>query len=446
MDLFIIKGRLKLSLWLVGVGFAGCLLAAWYAKWQTRMGGEEERFLLFATVTGALALSWLVLLTLYLFTRRMMDPRHNWPDRLSNIPWVIKILALCILIAVMGVVLQKYSGRAKNEFSLLREGNLGRLEKRIAAKPYLLESKNKKAGKTLLELALETGNAEAVDMLLSRGAELASATDSFTLMALLDNPPMLGAFLRHGMSPDASDTDGMPLLHYAVETQNTNALAVLLNAGADVNVRDPLYQTPLLQAIMVDNIPIAGVLIEHGANPNQWDKRGDTALHKAVRRRSIESVRFLLENGADPKTFNFINMAPIHIAAFNGQNELVELFLEQPDLLNLMNEDDHTAFDHALRGRHYETARLLAEHGADIDRVMANGYTAIHLMIIAKDYESVKFLIEEGADMHIASSDGETAYDLMNKKKLQSLLYLVELRDNPPEIGGTNTVDSAVSP
>jgi ankyrin len=161
-----------------------------------------------------------------------------------------------------------------------------------------------------------------------------------------------------------------------------------------------------------------------------------------VRRRNPETTRFLLEKGADPRTFNLTDMAPLHIAALNGQNELVELFLEQPGMIDLRNEDDRTAFDHALRSRKYETVQLLVDHGAAIDRVMKNGYTATHLMVIAKDYQAARFLIEAGADIHLAGPSGETAYELIRNKQLQILLDLVEVRDNPPGVAHTNTVHS----
>ncbi len=154
----------------------------------------------------------------------------------------------------------------------------------------------------------------------------------------------------------------------------------------------------------------------------------------------------LLEKGSNPRGFNFNNMAPIHIAALNGQDELVELFLEDPGMVGLRNEKGLTPFDEALRGRRYDTVRLLLEHGAEIDRVMDNGYTAIHLMLIAKDYKTTQFLIAEGADVYIADADGETAHHFMRKKQLQSLLDLVEARDNPPEPDSSNAVDSVVMP
>ncbi len=446
-DLFMVKRQLRLSLWFVGVGFFVGLFAAWHAWRQIGLGGEgEDRFLLSATVVGALALAWFGLLIAYFSTGRFMRLATGWQQhRKSHIPWwVLKCTALLGFIAAMAIAISWLSARVADEFTLLEKGQLAALGERIAADPGTLERKDRKSGLTLLEMALERGNPEAVELLLSSGADLSSAAGGRNLSGALNNLPLLEILLRHGVEPDALDANGMASIHYAVEMQNTNVLAVLLEAGADANVRDTFDQTPLLLAVMADRLSMAETLIEHGADPNPGDRRGDTALHKAVRRRNIQTVRLLLENGADPKTFNFNNMAPIHIAALNGQNELVELFLEQPDRVNLRNADDRTPFDHALRGHRYETARLLLRNGADIDRVMANGYTALHLMAIAKDDEAAEFLVEEGADVHIADSEGETVHGLMREKQLQSLLDLVDARDHPG--AATNAVEAVEAP
>ena len=453
MDLFIIRGRLKLMLWFVGVGFFLGLLATWYAWRQIGLGGEgEENFLLSATVTGALALAWIGVLVSYLVARRIMKPapvdgsrwsRVSW---WSHIPWgVMKYTILLVFIAAMAFVVSWLSSKGANEFTLLEKEKFRLLEERIAETPELLEHKEKGSGKTLLVLALESGNAEAIDLLLSSGAELQSATNGPNwVVAALPNPLMLETLLRNGADPDAPDANGFAPIHQVVNTQNTNALVTLLEAGADVDARTPLYQTPLMLAIMADDLSLAETLLKAGADPNRWDKRGDTALHKAVDRKNIKTVRFLLEKGADPKTFNFNHLAPIHRAVSAGQTELVELFLEEPGQINLHNEDDRTPLDHALRGHQYDMARLLVERGAAIDRVRANGYTTLHLMLIARDYKTVRFLIEEGADVHITNLDRETAFDLMREKQLQSLLDLIDARDHPE--AATNTVEAVESP
>ncbi len=441
--LFMVKTRIKLALWFVGVGIALGALATWDAAGQAGSFGDEERFLLRATVTGALVLTWVVLLVVYASARYFIHPKVSRQHRRSHIPWqMLKYAIPLVFIVIMSVVIYGLSARVSTEFSLLEKGDLLALREHIAKDPAALVRTDQETGKTLLVLALESNKPEAVGLLLESGAELECTTNEHNwVIAALPSLLMLETLLVHGVDPDTPDADGLAPIHHTIQTQNTSALALLLKYGADTSVRNPLYQTPLTLAIMKDQLPLVGFLLEHGADPNLWDRLGDTALHKAVRRRNLETTNLLIQNGADSKYINFSGMAPLHIAALNGQNELIELLLAQPGTVGLRNPDDRTAFDYALRGRKYETARLLLQHGAELDRIHENGYTAIHLLLIAKEYRSVRFLIAEGANVQIADLDGETAYDLMRRKQLHGLLDLVEERDHPSP-SSANTVDS----
>jgi ankyrin repeat protein len=429
MDIFIIKSRLKLTLWLVGMALVAGLLGSFYAWTQIDLVVGEENFLLATVLTGALGLVWVVLLILFLSASRFMQSRRvensHWWD---HIPWwLLSCITLLVLIGTIAATLPRLSLLAKNEFTLLHDGEFEQLAKRIMDEPELLEGKEYLSGKTLLELALESGDPDALDTLLAYGATLESVTNiQHQVVISLDNLPVLETLLKYGADPNLPDSKGMAPLFYAVVARNTNAIATLINAGATIDVRNPVGQTPLLVAILVDDLPMAENLVNHDANPDLHDRHGDTALHKSVKQKNIKACRFLLENRADAKLLNLNDRAPLHLAALNGQNDFVELFLEQSELIELRNEGGSTAFDYALRGRKYETMKLLLDHGYNVDRVLTNGYTATHLIIIEKDYKAAQFLIEAGADVHISSPDGETSYSLMQKKQLSILLEKVK--------------------
>ena len=444
-DLFIVKIRLKWALGFVGASIIGGALIAWNAKQQAGPFGGKEPFLLSATVTGALALAWIALLIIYISAKRFMEPERDKQYRQPHFPWwTLKYTVLLAFIAIMAVIIIGLSTRVATEFTLLEKGNLATLRKYIEKDPAALERTDKKTGKTLLILALESDQPEAVGLLLSSGAEFESTLHEQSWVAVaITNLSLLETLLTHNVNPDVLDADGLAPIHHAVQTQNTNSLTLLLKYGANANLRNPLYQTPLLMAIMEDDLPSAEILLEYCADPDLRDRHGNTALHQAVQRRNMEITRFLIQKGADPKCFNFSGMSPLHIAALNGQDELAELLLQQhPGMIDLRNKDDLAALNYALRGRKHETVRLLLRHGADIDRIHNNGYTAIHLLLIAKEYGTVRLLIEEGANVRITDPDGETAYDLMRRKQLQALLNLIEERDHPPT-SSSNTVESA---
>ena len=57
-------------------------------------------------------------------------------------------------------------------------------------------------------------------------------------------------------------------------------------------------------------------------------------------------------------------------------------------LVDLRSEDDRTPFEHALRARKYDTAKLLLEHGANIDRVRNGGEIVMHDITQTRDYNA----------------------------------------------------------
>jgi ankyrin repeat protein len=76
------------------------------------------------------------------------------------------------------------------------------------------------------------------------------------------------------MTPEAATLK----LFEAAQSGNVNDVHAALNAGADVNAKDKLQQTPLHRAALSGRIDVARLLIENGANPNTKDYRQRTPL------------------------------------------------------------------------------------------------------------------------------------------------------------------------
>jgi hypothetical protein len=67
---------------------------------------------------------------------------------------------------------------------------------------------------------------------------------------------------------------GTSLLHIAAAAGDEADIQLLLEQGADVNVRDEIGQTPLHKAATARNPAMCLRLLEHGAIPNVQDKHG----------------------------------------------------------------------------------------------------------------------------------------------------------------------------
>ncbi|KAJ5808389.1 hypothetical protein N7474_009658 [Penicillium riverlandense] len=77
----------------------------------------------------------------------------------------------------------------------------------------------------------------------------------------------------------------------------------LIDAGADLEIRNSYGMTPLLRAAMGDHVDVAKVLIEGGADmkaQHEWPEgRGQTAIHLAASSGCGNMVELLLEKGVD---------------------------------------------------------------------------------------------------------------------------------------------------
>ena len=112
----------------------------------------------------------------------------------------------------------------------------------------------------------------------------------------------MGASLiaSHACAADERDQDGLTPLMWAARFGAVDAMAVLLDAGADPNGRDARNRwTPLLHAIHRQQPAAVRLLLAHGADPNAASPGNVTPLMMAADDRDPSTVRLLLAHGAD---------------------------------------------------------------------------------------------------------------------------------------------------
>jgi len=132
-----------------------------------------------------------------------------------------------------------------------------------------------------------------------------------------------------GWSEDSETTS--TLITIAVDLGNVEAVRRLMELGADVNQRT-CYGSLLVSASALGNVEIVNLLLKAGADirrTNDYeDDSGETALIAAAATGKLELVRCLLEAGADPKAVTAGRITAIHGAALIGNKEMIEFLLE----------------------------------------------------------------------------------------------------------------------
>jgi ankyrin repeat protein len=134
----------------------------------------------------------------------------------------------------------------------------------------------------LIEAAFR-GHADAVRVLMSRGAEVN----------------------KH------EPCDGLTALHGAAQRGNKKIAIYLLDHGADVNAKDKHGFTPLSIAAHNGNLPFVDLLILRGADLHLANNQGATPLIMAANNGQFEVVMFLVEKGAVVEELDYLEMTSL---------------------------------------------------------------------------------------------------------------------------------------
>lgn len=122
-------------------------------------------------------------------------------------------------------------------------------------------------------------------------------------------------------------------IHTAVATGKLDLVKQHIQAGTDINQKDPMGgSSPLITAALYDQREIASYLIKAGANKNFQNNDGSTALHVAAFFCKPEMVKMLLAAGADKQIKNKYGDTPYKIVA-SPFSEVKPIYLQMKQML-----------------------------------------------------------------------------------------------------------------
>jgi Ankyrin repeats (3 copies)/Ankyrin repeats (many copies) len=137
---------------------------------------------------------------------------------------------------------------------------------------------------------------------------------------------------RNGSSVDPRGLAGKSPLHAAAFCGDLEMVQVLLDYGLDINVKDDYDLTPLSRASEEhNNAGVVRLLLDRGADPDVRAMRfgrGSTPLHLAVEDGKVEIARLLLERGANVEAQDEQGRTPVDVASGEQRDELITLLLE----------------------------------------------------------------------------------------------------------------------
>lgn len=142
-------------------------------------------------------------------------------------------------------------------------------------------------------------------LLIEHGADVSRCDDyGQTVLhhaALNGTLQLLRMALIEDSSPaflDAKNNNGSTALHLAIARSDSEAVAALLEAGADIHLADSEGLLPLAKAAGFAGPEVTRVLLDGGADPNAPCRSGCSPLFQAIRHNNLDTVGVLLTAGA----------------------------------------------------------------------------------------------------------------------------------------------------
>jgi uncharacterized protein len=257
-------------------------------------------------------------------------------------------------------------------------------------------------------------HADVVQVLIDAGAAVAARSTIHDWVKIS---------YSEGNVPKTRDLGGLTALHFAAREGSLEAAQVLLEAGADADATEPMYQlTPLQLAIVNGHYTVAKQLIERGVGvddgslyvavdtrnlgfyaqrPNPPEKDGDVS--------SLDVIRLLLERGANPDL-------PYTKGAFDGDGKA--RLPERTVAGEILVPAGATPLDRAAAASDFVVVETLLEHGASATVASEDGTTPLMLVAgysrvrgnapltdIPKRLELIRLMLEKGADVHAVHKD-----------------------------------------
>jgi ankyrin repeat protein len=255
-------------------------------------------------------------------------------------------------------------GALDDIFSAAWLGEAGEVAGFLAAHPQLLNAIDPADDfqeVTPLAHALAGGGAEAVALLLARGAEVARHSGKLLALAIeRDSADLVRSLLEHGAdarrAPSLGPLDG-----------DTRPIAELLVAHGKP-VTGHMFTRTCRADVSRNEVHRATVLLGYGADVNGVGQYGLTALHYAVRSGKLPLIRLLLERGADVNARDDEGLTPLlHLAKTRAKHDpiaVLQILLDHRADLNARDQRGETLLSFYTRRRQPAVARWLSAQGA----------------------------------------------------------------------------------
>jgi ankyrin repeat protein len=292
-----------------------------------------------------------------------------------------------------------------------------------------------KNGKTIVHIAAQNGQADAICMLADKGADVnARDSDGATPMhysAFYGHANAIRMLADKGADVNKPMEDSRTPMHIAAHNGHVEAIRMLAGKGAKVNIANNNGETPMHFAAHKGHVEAIRVLADKRANVNAQDSDGETPMHVAAYYGHANAIRVLKDWGADVNKPMKDGRTPMHVAAKNGQVDAIRVLTDKGADVNKPMEDGRTPVFIAAQNGQVDAIRVLTDKGADVNIAMKNGATPMHVAAHNGYVEAIQVLADKGADVNKPMKDGRTpVFIAAQNGQADAIRVLAELKAN----------------
>ncbi|XP_019622303.1 PREDICTED: ankyrin repeat domain-containing protein 50-like [Branchiostoma belcheri] len=271
-------------------------------------------------------------------------------------------------------------------------------------------------GKSVLQLAAQSGNAEMVSILTEADADLnrtnSRGTTALFLAAEQGHAETMRTLIQAGADLNKADKEGTTPLSVAAEKGHAEVVSILVQAGADLNKVDDMGMTPLWFAADRGHAEIVSILTQAGADLNKTDLDKKTPLWIAAFYGNMEVVKVLIEAGADISIPDKSSKTPYQAAVETKHSDVAKMFPKTDESIRELNRDQ-------------ESGKLAADVKKGFENIGLNCPLEVKILTMEELEEEVSEIVEETMDVFVLSEMQETGED-----SEESTQTYEELRDD----------------
>ncbi len=244
--------------------------------------------------------------------------------------FLVLLLASCQSVQEQKIAEEESKAAADLNRELDRAARKGDVEKVKALIVSGADVNSRKGEHTPLMLAVYGGDYEVAKILIEAGADVNAthSIDHTVLYHALESPRLRAEVIQ--LLLDAGVNMNHTPLTWAIRYRVVpEIMAMLIEAGADMNERNEFGATALIIAACRGRNQLVDILLRSGAEINATvEGSGRTALACAVEGEHTETVRLLIDAGADLETIDKWGNTPLMTAKSKRSEEIVKLLTD----------------------------------------------------------------------------------------------------------------------